>query len=330
MYGFLMAGWGLKGVIIGETIGISLFVAGLLYFYHAKFIKVHTVQEKGTFPLRRLFRYGGYSFFNQVGGTVLDVSTDIFVISAFLGPVAAGIYGFADKITNMFSQHMPHVIFQDVIAPAFFTSYAKNGTRDIDRMFNILTKLAAFLAFPLVCGIVALGDKMILYVFGEKYLDSYLTLCIMAAFTAVNVCANGTGLVLKAIEKVDVLLYGKIFAVYNLVAELLVVQRYGVAAVAIATGSAVMFERIYYYICAKRRANLVMDWKGMGKILFNSLVMGVVVWFVRGMVTGIVSLIGVVLLGAAVYFAMAILNKGFSAAERELANKVIARRWFYF
>jgi len=226
---------------------------------------------------------------------------------------------------------LPDYVLVDVIRPAFFTRYAgASDTAVLGKMFNLLTKLAAFFFFPFAVGVLVLGDKMTIYVFGAKYLDSLVTLWIVVLFAASNVFMTSTGLVLQSTEKVQVQLYSKIFAVYNLVADLLVVRPFGVVGVALATGSAVLLKNLFCYYYAKKHGSLRVDWKGLSAILANSALMGLALYPLRHLATSLPWFLLVTLLGLVVYGLLAFVNKGFSEEERALLNKVSGKRVFVF
>jgi len=324
-------GLGLKGVLVSEVAASGILLILLVSCYYTKFANLHSAERKTPFPMKRFLRYGGFSFLNQIGGVALNVSTDFFVISVFLGPAAVGIYAFANKIITLFSRYLPNTVLQDVITPAFFTKYAQSGDpRDLGKMINLLIKLKVFFFFPFTIGIIMLGDKMVFHIFGEKYLNSVAPLCIVAIFTAMGACLTSIGLILKATEKVEILLYGKIFAVYNLIGDLIVVKPFGILGIAAVTSSAVLFEKLFYYIYARKYTNLQLDWGGLFTILVNSLLMGLLLYPLRTMITDIYKFILATLIGSAGYAIIAYFNKGFSSEERGLMNKVITKPVFVF
>ena len=68
---------------------------------------------------------------------------------------------------------------------------------------------------------------------------------MLIAATPVNALAYPTGLVLQSIERVDHITYAKVFAVYNVVAAVLLIRIFGIYAVAFATATAVLANNAY-------------------------------------------------------------------------------------
>jgi len=327
---YLLKSKGLVGLLITESIAFG-FLFIVQFFYYRRFLAIHSLEEKTELPFKRLLRFGGYSYFNEIGSKILSVHTDFFVISAFLGPVAVGIYAFANKIMNLTTHVLPHSMFINIIRPAFFTRYTINkDPEQINKMFNFLVKLIAFFAFPLVTGIFVLGDKLIIYAFDPKYLVSLRVLWIVAAFAVLSFFLEPVGLVLQSIEKVKILFFSKIFAIYNLVADLLVIKPYGIIGIALATGSAVLFKNIFCYLFAKRYTRLRIDFKGLGMIAINSLFMGFILYLFRNMVVDLPSFIVIIIFGGVIYFVVAHFNRAFSEKERDVINKILPRPVFSF
>jgi O-antigen/teichoic acid export membrane protein len=197
-------------------------------------------------------------------------------------------------------------------------------------MFNLLIKIGAFCVFPLAAGIFVLGDKMISIVFKPEYLDALPVLWIMIIFTAINIFANPTGLVLQSLEQIQINLYSKIFAIYNLIAELLVIQKYGVIGVVLVTCSATLMKNIYLYYYAKKYTGLRIDWHGLTAITTNAALMAIFIFPLRLFVNNFLSLALVTLIGITIYLLAAWRNKAFKNEERKWLNRLLPKPVFVF
>jgi len=330
LYFLLSTGKGLVGLLVAESISYGILFL-VQFFFYRRFLSAHSIDKGFELPFRRLLRFGGFSYFNEVGAQILSVTTDFFIISAFLGPIAVGIYSFANRILTLTSRVLPQSMFVNIIRPAFFVKYVQDDDpKQINRMFNFLMKIIAFFTFPLVTGIILLGDKLIIYIFDPKYLESLTVLWIVAAFTGINFFLDPIGLVLQSKEKVQILFYSKIFAIYNLIADLLVVKTYGIIGIAVVTGSAVLFKNLFCYFYAKKYASITIELKSLVIIAINSLLMVLVLYPLRPKIQNITSFILVVIIGAFIYFLAAYFNKAFSKSERNMLNQILPRPIFVF
>jgi len=331
LYILLASGWPLKGLIIGEVIAFGFLLLTQAGFYLIQYHAVHHETKKTKFPYRRLLRFGGFCYFNEIGEQILDVSTDIIIISAFLGSQMVGLYAFANRVIRLISRWMPHRLLMDVITPTFYTRYAQ--TKDIDElshMFNLILKLIAFVFIPAIMGIFILGKELVVYVFDPKYLSTLPIILIVAVFSLINSFAYPLGLVVESIEKVEIHLYSKLFSLYNIIGDLLVINRFGITGIALVTSSAILFKNIYVFLAVKKHIRLSIDFKSLGKILMNSVLMAIVVLLFRNRIENIYMFLFIVLLGGIVFFVISFFNKAFSVNERNMINNIIKVPIFRF
>jgi O-antigen/teichoic acid export membrane protein len=226
---------------------------------------------------------------------------------------------------------MPQYLLFDVIRPSFFTKYAASGNvRHLADMFNFLLKIGAFCVFPLAAGMFVLGDKMVSIIFKADYLPGLPILWVLVTFAAINIVAPPTGLVLQAIERVEINLYSKIFAVYNLIAELIVVQWFGVMGVVLVTCSAVLMKNMFSYYFVRKYTAMSVDWRSLCVIATNAFIMAMVLWPLRAFVVDFLSLSLVSCLGILIYSLSAWLNKAFSSRERDWINRIVPHPVFVF
>lgn len=331
LYFLLKAGRGLEGLLLGEVAAYGILIMMFVYCYYSKFSRLNTINNKSSFPMKRLSRYGGFSYLNEMGVMILDVSTDFLIISIFLGPLAVGIYSFANRVSQLFSRIIPHTLLGEVIRPSFFSKFTKtDNPKDLQKMGNLLVKIIAFCSIPLTFGIFILGDKIILHLFDPKYMSSLKVLWIVATFLTIRAFRFPLGLILQAAEKVNIIFYSKIFSVYNLILDLIVVKFWGITGIALVTGSAILFQNLFMYFFIYKYIRLHLCIRSLVIIALNSIMMSFSIFWLRKYVVGLASLIVIVILGVMVYLAIAFLNKAFTQEERRIVNSIIGKPIFVF
>ena len=331
VYAVLHYELGLKGLLLGEAVAWFLWCALLLGFYYFKFVRRHPSQDNPALPLKRYLRYGGYSSLNDLGGSVLGVSTDFLIITAFLGPSAVALYAFADKVLKMLVRCMPHILLIEVIRPAFFAKYSNSGDKKIlGEMFNMLLKLGAFTIYPLAAGLMVVGDQLVVLAFKAEYLDAIPILSVLAIFTAINIFFQPIGLVIKALEKVQYQLYSKIFAVYNIVGALLVVREHGVMGVVLVTCSAALFKNAFLFYFVKKNVDFSVDWMGLLRVLINTLIMSAVLVVLKPYMDSLFMLFALTFVAGLVYLAACAVNRAFRVRERDWINAMLPKPVFLF
>lgn len=330
VYYFLENEYGILGLLLAETVFYALLTVSLFLFYYLGFARKNN-SPGSNLPLKRLIRYGGLSYFDEVGETILDVKTDFFIISTFLGPAMVGLYAFANKVIEMVSKILPFKLLKSLIRPIFFSRFAENGRQDnLNINFNFLMKVIAWFAFPAFLSIIVLGDKIIIFMFDEKYLSALNILWLMAGFMMINSFQFPLQLVVQAKEKVEITFTSKIFSVYNLVGDLLVVSTFGILGIGLVTCSARLFQNVFVFLRMRKHTRLHIDILPLFKILMNSIALALFLFVFRAWMTSALFLILFLILGASLYLAFSFVNKSFFPEEREKINNMLPRPYFVF
>jgi len=75
------------------------------------------------------------------------------------------------------------------------------------------------------------------------------------------------GLIAQLKEKADIILYSKVFAVYNLVADIFLIKYFGIWGAVAATGTAVLGKNIFIWYSVREEASF----RGMGEYFYRSI-----------------------------------------------------------
>lgn len=330
VYYFLEKNMALRGLLLAETIYYAILFLLQLIFYCSQFSIKHPTSA-ASLPVRRLVRYGSFSYFDEIGWTILDVKTDFLVISTFLGPTPVGLYSFANQFMESISRILPFKMLRPLIRSVFFVKFSENGEPpQINRHFNFLVKIIAFLCFPIFLAVLAVGDKTILFLFDAKYLPALPLLYIFTGFMIIISLQFPLQLVVQATEKVEINFYSNIFSVYNLVGDLLVVKFWGLAGVALVTYSARLFQLLFVWFRIRKLVALRIEIGPLLRIAINASLMMGFLFMVRSLIQNLVGLIIALLVGWTLYFGCSFFNKSFFIEERKFINQLLPRPVFVF
>ena len=330
VYLLLGRGMGIKGLLLAETFNYAVLFVLQMLFYYTGFARTHYSESK-PFPIRRLVHYAGFSYLDEVGETILDVKTDFFIISSFLGPTMVGLYAFANQIIELISKILPFKFMKSLIRPLFFSSFAKNQNMEtLNYNFNFLMKIIAFIAFPTFVCLLMFSDKIILYLFDQKYLPALNVLNVFTTFMIINSFQFPLQLVVQAKEKVKITFISKIFSVYNLIGDILIINFMGIVGVGLVTCTARLFENIFIFIKIRKHVPLTIDFAPLLKIGINSLILTVCLYFIKDLATNLYMLIVLILLSIVIYLLISYINKSFLEEERNLINKMLPKPIFVF
>jgi len=180
--------------------------------------------------------------------------------------------------------------------------------------FNFLMKIIAFIAFPTFVCLLMFSDKIILYLFDQKYLPALNVLNVFTTFMIINSFQFPLQLVVQAKEKVKITFISKIFSVYNLIGDILIINFMGIVGVGLVTCTARLFENIFIFIKIRKHVPLTIDFAPLLKIGINSLILTVCL----------------ILLSIVIYLLISYINKSFLEEERNLINKMLPKPIFVF
>jgi len=330
----IFIGFDLKSVLIIDIISSSFFAGILFLFYHRKGVtQLKNTKFSNSFSrkklFKRIFRYGGFSAFNDIGKNFLDISTDFLLISFFLGSPAVGYYAFSARVGRLVSRWLPSRMLKTVITPAFFAKYTASGDKkDLNIMFTFLSKLNAFFFFPVFTLMIVFGKEIIEYVFDPKYLDSYAVMVVL--FLHYILLVFPMALPLQAIEKPELILIAKVASIYNFILAIILLKFWGILGVAIATSSAMLIKKYLEFQMAKRYAEITFPWRGILIILWNCIIIAILAFFLRPYITNIFLLVLISGLIFIFYFMISYFFKNFSEMERQIVNKIIGKNLFRF
>ena len=323
--------YGLNGLLIVELVAITircLILLGAYWLETAKF-KTAIMQgaQQGPFEKERVLRYGGWAYLNDFGYLFFNTDTDNFIISNYLGSAAVGLYAFSNKMSTMLLEWSPIAVASNVISPLVFGRYAHNQDKqDLNRIFLMINKANLFFFAPILAGYFALNERLIKLVFGEKYLPAVWLLGFVLVYQIINTFQYPLGLVVFALEQNQINFQSRIFSIYNLIADIILVRLFGVSGVLFATASAVTLKNLFIYFKIRNHIELTWDWRSYVRIFFNAFLMFVVLWLLRGMQTSIASLACLAILGLTTYLLATVFNNVFSASELILLEQLVGKK----
>jgi O-antigen/teichoic acid export membrane protein len=207
---------------------------------------------------KRVIRYALFYNFNDTGVGLLNANFDNFIIVIFLNPVAVGAYSFCVQLTYQITSLFPLKYLKDVIKPAIFSmGMSSNDKNDSTFFFQSLVKINSLFAIPCFFFLLIYSDNIIAVLFNNKFIEYASVLCGIFFFAILNSFPFGTIAQLR--ERADIILYSKIFAVYNLIAAVILIKMFGIWGAVFATGTATMAKNCFIWYFVKDDASF----KGM-------------------------------------------------------------------
>lgn len=324
--------YSLLAVVIAEA---AAFLIGLMFYFAAYRWTIHplVVQDRSpTEPIawRRFTRYGGLSYLNEVGVTLMAAATDLLLVTGILGGIAVGYYGVANKISTMVKNVLPNMILKSVIEPLFFSEYGSSKTESIQFGFTLLAKTLFFVALPIGIWLALMAEPIIVHLFEPRYAEAAGLVTIMALFIPVMALQLPLGLALQNAERIDLIIYSKVAGILKILVALWLIPRGGVMAMAWISGLALALQNVLLYVFIVAKLQIRADLIGLIRLVVNGVVTAFLFLQIRDLFTGAGGVFLSILCFAGIYLALNALHRTFRPEEREFINKHLAHPLWKF
>jgi len=329
----LFFGAGLAEVYVAELLAYVFGAILLWVLFHrtAYTPKIKSIRgDKERIEWKRFLRFSAYNAATIPGGILFNQASDFFVVAAMATTNQLGIYALGSRASNMLLSIMPNNLLQTVVRPAFYHRYysVENKNAELNRMFRSLVVLISAVLFPVLALVIIQAEPILTFVFKSKFAEATPVFIMLMAFNVFITLELPSDLVLQAIEKVQARLYAQIFAVYNIVAAILLMRQFGIPGVAFATGSALMGKCLFWYFMAKHYTGISICWGALLKVSVNTVIAAGVAYMVSNFGDSPLLMFASLVSGGVVYVAMSMVNHFFDDREKELVNRFCKRQIF--
>ncbi|MDQ3702510.1 MAG: oligosaccharide flippase family protein [Chloroflexota bacterium] len=246
-YVLIRLGYGLLPIVVLTTAAACLTAA--LRMLWASLHRLYTIAPGKIYRsvLASAMAYGFWSFLNNAASELSFATTDMLILSRFVGISSVAVYSVALAPVALVSQ----LVFQavDVFQPTItglafrkdgsgrgWEDAAPGGRADVGRAFLLLTKTSIVLGWGAVLLLCLVGEQLLILWIGDIG-DAAGELLIALAFAyGWNFVGHAAGLVLLGIARHRLLgVMAIISATTNVVLSVILVQRFGVIGVAFGT-----------------------------------------------------------------------------------------------
>lgn len=327
----LTMGYGLVGILwsfsLAAIVGSTLFTLTIVQIRYPENVQP---RYEGLGELTSRFkRYGALSYLNEMGGMILSRRIDSYLISSFLNPAAVGLYAFAARIVDMFIALSPLRVGQLIISTILFRQFTDEPTEGfLQRRFSLLCKLALYLTLPILVILSGLRSE-VTELIDLRYLQAVNILAVICIFESFNCFSFPIAWMAQSTEKVQVQLYSKIGAIYNIISALILIPKFGPIGAAWATGTSALLKNSLMYLFLRRHLPLTFPWLALIKLFFSGAVTWGIIELLRPIAHGILPLILVAISGGALFMLISKVLRPFSRNEISGLEKALGRKlWF--
>ncbi len=280
---------------------------------------------------KRILRFMSISFLIVIGNITRQITVDNFLISHYLGIKQVGLYSFIFGIPLILLELSPAKILKNLFLPIFIRRYTQTKNKGmLERMFTFYNKVIFFLTLPMFLGVAILSKPIIQIVFDSSYLEINHLFRIALIFIFIRAFIYPFEVVLRTIEKINIMLLATLFTVYNIFLGMILIPRLGMTGALMASGSTGIFILLFYKIRVSRFLRIEYQFGAFLKIFINTMLMGVFLFAAKSYATNLLNLLIIISLGTLLFLTASYLNKCFSSEERKIINEAIGKKVFVF
>ena len=301
-------GGGLVGALAVDAASNLLFFIGLylpfIFEFDPRAPKTHRI------PIRRMVRYGAFMYSSNLGHIFFNTTTDLYIISAMLGKVELGLYAFAVTLGQAIMRWMPDKLVGSVIETVVYRDYTRKNSADaLPEQFSKVVTMQAFFVLPTAIFLITFARPLIERVFDAKFLPAAGICGGLAVVFAVAAFKFPLNLVATSLEKTKLLFISQtVFAIYNLVADIILIPILGLWGAVIATGTAYIFMVAGIWIPLSRSVRLKIDGGALVRIIANSALMGLYFHLLSKGISSLLEFIAAFVGGGLLYLLLSIVN----------------------
>lgn len=290
----------LLAIEVSYSIIVLLFSVIVIKRYLSKQIQVSL--ENGLSPsrlnIKRVLRYGAFSFLSEFGQGALGRSSDIFIVSAISNPIQVGLYAFGNRVYSMFYKIIPARELMSVIRPMFINKFSNGAaSNDFLKMYNFIIKLLLPLYVTPAMYFFVFGENIIAHVFDVRYSDAYFVTLVLLSSNIFHGVFVSQGITIELLEKVEIKFYTQAITFISVFIGIYAMKNYGIDGLALVTSGALALKYIIMQLFLRKHINIEYDVNSYIKYIAIYLIMTVV--FIPA--NGIIDSVGLLLLFSILY-----------------------------
>jgi len=256
---------------IESFIGLFFLITSVFIYLAIKNKFVQQKPDNNITPVtfKRVKRYGLLSMVNELGVGIVGKTSDYFIVAAMSSPLQVGLFAFAHRIYGIVFKILPFNDIQTVIRPLFFQKYSKEyDIKEFQKMYSFMIKLLLpIYIFPAIY-FFFFGRSIISIVFDPKYIDAYWITIIVLLSNVFLAFFFPLALTVQLKERMDILFYSKIVAVFSIIAGILGMKYFGVLGVAIASLIGNLLKNLFIVFFMRDYPEIRFNYKDFLNFLF--------------------------------------------------------------
>ncbi len=303
-----------KALSLGYVLGTGLGMISAFYPFR-RYLK--NVKKTFSKSIIKTLLYSSWPMgILAVMGTVM-LNTDNLMIAWLKSITEVGYYSAPLRITQII------FIVPAMITVALFPQTAKLADQK-ERLVKIVEKslaLMIILALPLTIGGILLSQKIIVLLFGYRYIPATITFMIMSLMFIPTFMSNALGNQLFALRKErQLLIYAALGIFGNLFFDILLIPPFGIAGSALASLINTIIITLYLYFSLKKH----LQFRVISSFTKTIIASAVMVGFIEGLLNLNINVLLIIISSALAYIVSLIILKEETAID--IKNIILQRQ----
>jgi O-antigen/teichoic acid export membrane protein len=278
--------WGLPGLAWSLLLPRLVDLSVRYYGFHAIYGRllfegghIYSLEGISSDERRRFARYTGQVTMLMVVQAILWSRSEVWFLKRYRSAAEVSYFSlgfnFLDKINLL-----PNLI-GEAVAPSMMVEYGRSR-ESAGRMSLATLRYIALFASPLVLGLFAISEPLVVTFYGTAFIPAILPMAIQALLLVPRIFLHPAQSMLSAAARVDLSIkWGLVLSAVNLALDSVLVTYGGAPGASLANGLAQLAATLVFWRCALREYGLQFPWTNVGRITGASAGMALGVWFMQ-------------------------------------------------
>lgn len=300
---------------------ISFIISSIVYLYVSfrfsqKFFKLELKWD--TIIIKRLFKSSIPLAITQVLG-VIYYRIDVIMLSLMKTFSDVGLYAAAYKITEAMNI-IPLAIGQSIFP--LMSKYHLTSKESLAELYERSILIVMIIGLPIAIGTTVLSEKIILLIYGQKFLFSATALSILVWAEFMIFFRPTLNNIVIAMNKEKIIPYiAGAMAVLNVIMNLLIIPKYGYLGASVTTFITQFMEIACFYYYANNNLLKISIGRPILKIVFINMLLLIVIVILNMFI----SLFPIIFISILVYAIMVYYSGILTANELDLFKNILKK-----
>jgi len=248
--------WALIEILVIDVVAHIVCLSLVFWFWRKQISPLQGGRsELGSDERKRLIKYGLFFNFSDVGGSFLGKDLSNLILLKYLDPTIVAVNALSYRIADILLKFSPTRYFSDIIRPLMFSLNPIDEQKTVSRIFSILTKITLIVEIPILVLIFFSSNVVLGIVGGDEYSSYGGVLTCVLAILGIGSLGLPIGLVAQLHERTDIIFYSKFIAILNVALAILLVEKYGIYGVLIATAVSSSLKNLFIWFFIREYAS---------------------------------------------------------------------------